>query len=84
MQIGEFASDYIEVRRDFTAGFLAYDSEPKHVGNGFFDPPFTEGHAQVDTRHHELSHPVEKMVGGQANLETILEKTGDGVPLPSE
>lgn len=77
IEIGEFASDYIEVRRDFTDGVISYES-PNGM-NSFFHPPVAgdrQGHVEIDFQHREPSHPLESITEvEQGSSATTSEKT---------
>ncbi|KAG5646045.1 hypothetical protein DXG03_004468 [Asterophora parasitica] len=97
IEIGEFASDYIEIRRDFTDGAAPFDStEGKRE---FFQPhPVTagdrHGHAEVSfqTTHHPhhfqtSHHPHHEDHHDDSepshHLETMSEKTENSTVAPS-
>ncbi|RDB29040.1 Ammonium transporter MEP3 [Hypsizygus marmoreus] len=77
MEIGEFASDYIEIRRDFTDGAAPFDStEGKRE---FFHPHVAagdrHGHAENGLTDHHDSDPPQ-------HLETMSEKTENSTVAP--
>ncbi|KAF9015453.1 ammonium transporter [Cyathus striatus] len=86
VEIGEFASDYIEIRRDVTDGrWLSDLSESK---KGYYEAPVAAGdrHGRPDLELHHSGHEangngVNGAVGDGA-LETIAEKPESG-PIPA-
>lgn len=79
LKIGEFASDYIEIRRDVTDGAGAFE-----YGNGFQAPLVAAGdrHGQPDHRLREMpTTNTQESQGGaptEVSLQTISEKPENG------
>lgn len=74
IEIGEFASDYIEIRRDFTDGAAPFDStEGKRE---FFNPPVAAGdrHGHVEVSFVDTPNGHHDLNGPSHHLETMFEK----------
>ncbi|KAG6812063.1 hypothetical protein H0H92_004594 [Tricholoma furcatifolium] len=92
IEIGEFASDYIEIRRDFTDGAAPFDSTS---GKGEFIYPHVaagdrHGHLEVSFSNH-LPHTDHRTDNGESpdhlepssHIETMSEKTENTVVPPT-
>ncbi|KAF9458740.1 ammonium transporter [Collybia nuda] len=77
IEIGEFASDYIEIRRDFTDGAAPFDSTDGK--REFFHPHVAagdrHGHVEVDFHpRHSSSQGESDDINASQHLEPISEK----------